>query len=174
MAEIVAGEAVGRRGLGAVAGRRLLGRGEARAREEGDDREQQQAGAGAAEDFGRLDPVLLQHDPGAAERDQREDEQQDGDARAAFSRLSSTSARLRSRVSRACSAGGGGGGVAGARFGVAALLVLAQAVGHARRIRWSTDWKGWCACCEEGGELAVGDREGEGRVALLVAGDQAC
>ena len=36
----------------------------------------------------------------------------------------------------------------------------------------STARKGWCACAQEGGELAIGDGEGERRVALLVAGDQ--
>ena len=90
-----------------------------------------------------------------------------------FSRLSSISARLRSRVWRACSACGGGGGVAGARFGVAALLVLAQAVGHGDAFGGDR-LEGLVRLLEEGGELAVGDREGEGRVALLVVGDQAC
>ena len=111
-------------------GGRGLGGGEARAGQEGDDREQQQAGAGAAEDPGRLDPVLLQHDPGAAERDQRQDEEQDGDREPRLAALLDLGEAALARLAGLVG-GRRGGGVAGARLVLAALLVLAQPVGHA-------------------------------------------
>ena len=87
------------------------------------------------------------------------------------SRLSWIWARLRSRVSRALAASSRRPRPAGARLGLGALAVLAQAVGH-RDAFGGDRLEGLAGLAEEGGELAIGDGEGEGRVAILVAGDQ--
>ena len=60
---------------------------------------------------------------------------------------------------------------AGAFLGGGAVLVLAQPVGHADALGGDR-LEGLARAAEEGGELAVGDGEGERRVAILVAGDQ--
>ena len=75
------------------------------------------------------------------------------------------------RVARLGRLGGGRRGP-GALLGVGALAVLAQPVATSMTHSVATVWKGWRACAQEGGELAIGDREGERRVAVLVAGDQ--
>ena len=109
--------------------------------------------------------------PPPPKREQREDEQQDGEGEpglaplldlgeAALARVAAPSARRRRP-----------------RPGAARSSAAARSWSWRSRSAMLThsveiDWKGWRACAQEGGELAIGDREGERRVAVLVAGDQ--
>ena len=134
---------------------------------------EQQHGADAAAaiiaGFGRF---LTAADAAAAEREQREDEQQDRRAPAGSRGISWISARLRSRVSRAFGGLGRGGRLARALLGWR-RAPGPGAAGRSCETHSVVDrLEGLARLAEEGGELAIGDREGEGRVAVLVAGDQ--
>src|SRR5436190_923816 len=160
----------GGRRAGRCRGRRRFGRGEARPGEEGDDRQQEERSAGPAQYLRRLRPVLDQHDAGPAEGDERQSEAQDGERQAVLPALLDLGDRALAFVA-GLERGAGRRRLAGAGLGVAALRILPQPIGHGDAFGGHR-LERLARLAEEGGELAVGDGEGEGRIAALVAGDE--
>ncbi len=120
--------------------------------------------------LGRLLPVLDQHDAAAAECQQRQDEEQHRDRE---SGLAAVLDRGEAVLAGLAAGLGGGGGRRRARALLlgGALLVLAQAIRHADAFAGHRQ-EGLVRGPQERGDFAIGDRESEGRVAVLVAGDE--